>query len=379
MNLQTALALCLGLLLMALAPLSTAHLTQTTPSLLMTVADGGDATNTDGCRYLPAVNGNCVTNSGPSGNYFNAGNGLFAEAGSMPIGADLGALVGVKLFPAGWFGTGDVGARCDMEVLSDGNSLTPRDNALDENVVDGDGTGGGALPDGTIDDGGDGMVCHVSNYLNNGGGGLPDFDTTGCADSFNVSGVAHAEDRIFGGDVWLTAGCDWLSYLVDLGGSTICSLNNLIRGGDTGLATHCLVDVTVFGNSIVPVANTPVCGGDGASDALTYGRGGGDWPGLGVAYPTLTNGCAGSDATGSAAVMNSIQAPGPTAEPDVLAAQGCDLDLVQICLGSDPVTPVLNANLLTLHVNAYTVGWIDWSPWNAQAGWVDGGGIHSQI
>ena len=198
MNNRNKIALCCALV-MALAPFAAAHLTQKDPSLTSTMlpADGDD-----GCRYLPAdVNGDCVGNSGPSGTYFNLGNGFFTEVGSMPVGAALDSEIGITFFPNGWYGTGAFGTLCDMEVQSDGNYSTMDDNTADETTVDGDSSGGGDQVDGNIDDGGDGSVCHVRSYVNDGSAGPGNaathegyaenvtYDTLGC------TGVAHASCR----------------------------------------------------------------------------------------------------------------------------------------------------------------------------------------
>jgi hypothetical protein len=355
---------------LSLVPIAASHLNAAISANAVSILADTAGANADGCRYLNAVGGLCLANRGPSGTYVDASNGVFAEVGSMPVHANVEGAANLLLFARGWFGTSDFARACDFEVLSDGVPLTG-DEDLDETAVDdGAGNGGTKLPDGTFDDGGDGAVCHVRTYVD------ASFNAVGCAaEGSAAGGVAHAEDVVSGPDVWLTANCDYLSYTNDEHGGLNCLVNELAQGKVPVVLVGCAAEI--LAGLLTPLASlpTPTCGGDGIQDgAKNYGDGGGDWPGLGVAYPAILAGCFAADATAMAAVMHSIQLPGPIVVTGLASGSVCDLPTP--CAGIDAVGP---ANVGPLHVNLYTLGWIDWNAGNAGPLWSDGGGVDVQV
>lgn len=186
------------------------------------------------------------------------------------------------LFPTGPYAS--MTMLCDMEVLGDGASPSP----LDEEDVDG--TSGGAMPDGTFDDGGIGGACHTSDLYS-----YADYNTPGCDNSL---GEAHAVDAVYGGSVWIGAACDWKSD-----GSarslTTCVVGELRAGADVSQLADCVNEFN---------AGT-TCGSDGTPDHVNFGYGGSGVP---FTNNAAADGCDPvTDASASVYVFNHVEETSP--------------------------------------------------------------------
>lgn len=203
-------------------PLATAHLTA--PSV------SSEAFTGDSYRF----NGDTPTfHSGVSGTYYGSAGAYF----------DSPALGAASSFAS---------ALCDLEVLGDGSAPSP----LDESDVDGN--PGGAVPDGTFDDGGLGGACHTNNHYSNSA-----YDTPGCA------GTAYAKDAVSGGDVWIGATCDWKTT-GSSPGFTTCVITELLSSPTVPGLSTCVANLVSGTTSAGPFI---ACGNDGVADSIGYNRG----------------------------------------------------------------------------------------------------------
>lgn len=167
---------------------------------------------------------------------------------------------------------------CDMEVAGPGS---PGGAAVDEMTVDGWTGGAGTMADastgtiGGVDDGGQGGACHVNSYDE------ANYNTPGC----NDGDVAYANDDQAGGNVWISASCDWETQGGD-GGVLVCIVNGVLHASTDEIVGCVLQFVSCL---TFPAAcaggSSDVCGGDGTADGANYGFGG-----SGVAFPTNTPG-----------------------------------------------------------------------------------------
>jgi hypothetical protein len=267
---KTSLVTALSCLLLALAPLGAAHLTNPAGSATSEALTG------DGCRYRGTLAGNggsCPTNSGVSGTYIGAA-GVAVSGDIFPL--SINAVVTVC--PLGYCSVAN--SYCDLEGLDESAPDNPL-KALDESTVDGTPGNGGMVDDGTWDDGGQGGACHTNGY------GDASYNTLGC------SGTSHAEDAGSEYHVWISASCDDSSQVSD-GGPVLCLVIAIQSGGNGG--DGCVLDALCEG-----CGEFASCGADGTADEVNLGEGGGDFdeaastqvpfsndpsaPGGGVPYP----------------------------------------------------------------------------------------------
>ena len=167
------------------------------------------------------------------------------------------------------------GGLYDVEVGGLGDCDTT--NALNEEVVDGSTNGGGSVPDGVHNDGGNSAVGHTFGHYD-----CPSFETDGC-DRYDQ---AFAEDAVGGEDVWIGASCSWGTAvtsgtspgLVDVVLEFIGDVINCPLGGfpDSCLDAVNYLDDCGLGNllpTLLPGNNEPNCGGD-TSTTVVCGAGG---------------------------------------------------------------------------------------------------------
>ncbi len=340
----------LGVLMFVFAGLTGASAHLTNADGVASYGVGGQA-NPDPCRQMSSSDGltdDCdpaaAINFFASGNYyttpqtwtFKTAMGPFGVTGDVCAPVPLGFNIeniddgsgecnddtsrlkirNQTFFPAGSFAVG-LGALCDAEVAN----LLGEDDELNEDVVD-NRPGPGAIPDGTIDDGGFGAVCHTAGHY-----AVLEWDTLGCGNT------AHAEDWVSDGLVWISYTCAhfvWVNDTAGDGGGDVINrkfgLNSVLGGTVQEDIEH---DINVwlpdytdrqtdyvnsrpewavnFVNGLLEPPQAPeedtsddinTCGnpyGDGREDdavaATAFGFGGGHG-GDGVTKATFDNGCA---------------------------------------------------------------------------------------
>jgi hypothetical protein len=279
--------------LMAAAPLGGAHLTNPAGSTSSAAFTG------DNCRWGgQQTSCGSFLNNGVSGTYIGP-SGAFVYS-DIPFPGDLPRISASV-------------AECNLETLSSGEPTDPL-RILDESTVDSAYGNGGAIPDGTWDDGGIGGACHSTHYAD------ATYNTLGCG------GIAHAEDAVTGSEVWTSAACDDISYF---GLGTATCLSNVASAGLNDLGS-CLDTVTCVINQSCGVGTLAFCGADGQADAVSYGEGGGN-NGEGVPYPDSEIGCT------------------PVALPFVYMPVA-----IEVNEGSDDETA-------GIELQPPTAGWIDWT------------------
>jgi hypothetical protein len=292
MHAPSALIGLVALTAMVGSPLGAAHMDWTPWALEGTPADPGLPTTSD---TEWGYGKNRV-----SGVYYGSMAALVDHVGS-PLGGQ-----GTS------FTFGDSVVRCDMEVLSDGDSYgvafdpsTLTFEPGDEPEIDGtpNGLANGALGSGTLfNDGGVGGVCHThpGHY------GVAAFNTAGCdytdAYGWDVASV----------DVWLTTVCSYghTTSVGDAGYYLGCAVGPGL-GIDYGGLANCLsmtVNCVVNG-ACLSLASEFSCGPDahGNADIQTYVSG---WGSLGVPffpyYPGPVDWCDGDQAAGAVVVWPAV-------------------------------------------------------------------------
>lgn len=248
---------------------------------------------------LPTRSG-CPSNNGVSGTYVGStsitaveclGNLDTAPASPNGTHANCDSLI----FTTGWGALG--AALCDLEVgILDGTGLVPGGNPDDETFVDNTAEPGGAVPDGTWDDGGFGGACHVSTY----GGSNPNNNANTNPPNTNnnafteCEGTAYAEDKVLGADVPIFVACDFAEFVASpfpppalvpglvncaiaskpIPDRVQCAQNNLTKGIDQILNP--------------PPGGFASCTRDASSDVAKLGKGGGHI-GDGVTVPNVAH------------------------------------------------------------------------------------------
>lgn len=180
------------------------------------------------------------------------------------------------------------GGLYDVEVGGLGDCSTT--NALNEVRVDGSTIGGGVVPDGIHNDGGNSAVGHTYGHYD-----CASFETSGC-DRYNA---AKAEDLVSGTGVWVGAQCNWgvpvtngqSAPLLDRVAQFVGDVNNCPLGGfyqscvdavqyfDDCIGID-LISQTQLASSVPPncggtTSVTIVCGA-GAESTIDFGTGGGN-------------------------------------------------------------------------------------------------------